>query len=114
MLTQERAEKLMEYLNQDEARTLKLLELDPEAALAEINAEGYDFSADELYDFGQALASVSKKDEGEISADELDDVAGGSVTKTVVTFCTIHPNSCLTVVTTTAGLGRRLINWIRR
>lgn len=75
MLTQERAEVLNKYLSADVAKAVALLNMEPEAALAEINAAGFDFTIEELMDFAKAL-KIAKSD-GELNAEDLDDVSGG-------------------------------------
>ena len=76
-LTQERATKLRDFLNADAARAEKLAVLEPAEAAKEINAEGYDFTAEEIIEFGEAVVKASS---GELDTDALDDVAGGSAT----------------------------------
>ena len=66
MLTIERAERLVGILESDEERAVKLLELDAEVALEQINTLGNDFTIDELREFGEALTAVAKNE------DELD------------------------------------------
>ena len=79
MLTQERADKLVAILEADEERAVTLLELEPEAALVQINALGNDFTVEELKEFAKMLSTVTAKDEGELDADALDGVAGGAI-----------------------------------
>ena len=75
MLTQERADILTNFLSADTAKAEALLNLEPADALSQINAAGFDFTIDELMDYAKAL-KIAKGD-GELNADELDDVAGG-------------------------------------
>lgn len=78
-LTNERAELLSNYLTADKDRGAELLKLSPEEAMAKINADGYDFTAEEMTEFGKELADiVAKMSSGEeLDADTLDQVAGG-------------------------------------
>lgn len=78
-LTNERAEILSNYLTADKDRAVELLKLSPEEAMAKINAEGYDFTAEEMTAFGKELADiVTKISNGEeLDADALEQVAGG-------------------------------------
>ena len=75
MLTKERAEILNNYLSADAAKAEALLNLEPEEALAQINAAGFDYTIEELMDFAKAL-KLAKAD-GELDVEDLDDVAGG-------------------------------------
>ena len=78
VLTRERADAITRILNADEERAIKLLSLEPEGALAQINALGNDFTTDELIAYGDALKVATAQ--GELNADALDGVAGGSLT----------------------------------
>ncbi|MCL1919288.1 MAG: hypothetical protein FWG14_13515 [Peptococcaceae bacterium] len=77
MLTEERALALTEILNADEARAEILLRLEPEEALKQINAQGNDFTLDELREYGGVVNIAAKQTHGELDADSLDNVAGG-------------------------------------
>lgn len=55
-----------------------------EEACAKINAEGYDFSVDELVDFAEVLNKNNGVKQGELNAEELDDVNGGILVSTIV------------------------------
>lgn len=76
MLTDERGKKLMEYFEADPARAQELLDLPVDEALAKINAEGHDFTQEELEAF-DALLCAEPEATGELDAEALDDVAGG-------------------------------------
>ncbi len=78
MLTKEREELLMNYFSANEERTKKLFQLDTEDALSIINADGNDFTAEELEEFGGKLASMMEQQKsGELTEDNLDNVSGG-------------------------------------
>ena len=81
ILTNERSEKLSAYLTADIERAKSLINLSPEEAVAKINADGYDFSVDEIMEFGEQLQKVaaSQSDDGELSEEALSAVAGGVV-----------------------------------
>lgn len=81
ILTNERSEKLSAYLMADVEKAKALLDLTPEEAAVKINADGYDFSVDEIMDFGEQLQKVaaSHTDDGELSEEALSEVAGGVV-----------------------------------
>lgn len=77
MLSEARMNEIVTAMGTDEDEIKKLIEMTPEAAAAEFAAKGYNFTAEELVEFGDSLmASVSN---GEINEDDLDKVAGGSV-----------------------------------
>ena len=77
MLTQERADIISQFLADDQERARVLLDLEPEEALAKINAEGYDFTVKELIEYCDALKLAIA--EGELNPDDLDNVSGGVV-----------------------------------
>lgn len=82
MLTNERAELIAKYLTADADRANKLLDLPVEEAVAQMNADGNDFTAEEVKEFGvqlQAAAAQQGGVDGELDADALDNVAGGVV-----------------------------------
>lgn len=81
MLTQERADKLTQYLEEDTNRTKMLFELEAEDAARKINADGYDFTAEELLDYGKALQAAASKEE--LDVEDLEQVAGGVVTVSI-------------------------------
>jgi len=91
MLTEERANALKDVLFSDEECAKKLLEIGPAEALTQINAHGYDFTLDELNEFGQALRDIAQN--GEICVDALDDVAGGTLTGIAVVGASISAAS---------------------
>lgn len=79
MLTQERAESLTNFLTADADKAKALLEMEPEAALAEINAAGFDFTVEELNEYCEAFKATVAQGQGELNDSELDNVAGGIV-----------------------------------
>ena len=94
-LTTERTDLLGKYLQEDVNRAKALLNLSPEEATEKINADGYDFSVDEIIEFGENLKAASA--EGELSEESLNDVAGGLVITTAAAAVYV---SCITL-----GLG---------
>lgn len=86
VLTNERAEKLANYLAADADRAKKLVDLPVDEAVKAINADGFDFSADELKDFGEVMQKVSSAvgENGELDEDALGNVAGGIVISAAV------------------------------
>ena len=80
LLTEERATILMNYFGEDEDRTQMLLAMSVEEAVDEINADGYDFTIEELKEFS-AMAervSVMKSENGGFAEEDLSEVTGGS------------------------------------
>jgi len=71
-MTQERAKILTDFFNADHERTKKIMAMDVNQAVAEINTFGHDFSADELSEFSNALKQSST-----MSDADLENVAGG-------------------------------------
>ena len=81
VLTEERATKLSNYLLSDVDRAKKLADYPAEEALAMINADGNDFTIDEIKEFGKIMEHVSttKAEDGELDDSALEEVAGGIV-----------------------------------
>lgn len=86
MLTETRAEILTNYLSADADRAKTLFDLDPKDALEKINADGVDFTIEELEEYCTSFKSYVSQQaaDGELSADALDDVAGGVVITTAI------------------------------
>ena len=80
MLTQERADLLSNYLSTHLEETEVLLTLEPEEALAKINAAGIDYSIEELKEYCDVLKTSLPKDE--LDGTDLDNVTGGVVATT--------------------------------
>ena len=74
MLTQARADILTGFLEADQDRAEKLASLEPEAAVVQINKSGYDFTVDEVKEYGKVL-KASQGDK--LDAEALESVAGG-------------------------------------
>lgn len=83
-MTIERATAIAKALGTNEAEVEKLLSLSPEEAVEKLNANGNDFTAQELVDFVEYIKANSIQ-EGEISEDQLENVSGGVVAELV--FC---------------------------
>lgn len=78
LLTLERTETLGKYLTEDPARAKALLDLSAEDAAKKLKDEGYDFTAEELAEFGENLAAASSAaPSGELSEENLQNVSGG-------------------------------------
>lgn len=87
MLTNERAEQIAKYLTADKERAQVLLALSPEEALGRINADGYDFTIEEITEFGKQLKVAATMQEGELDETALNGVSGGIVVEGVAIAC---------------------------
>lgn len=74
MLTQERKNIISGILNEDKQRAKELLALEPSEALIEINKLGYNFTIEEIKEFGKVT-----KDSNELDFELLESVSGGAV-----------------------------------
>ena len=85
-MSDERIKKLTEYLLTDVDRANALIKLDVEDATAKINADGYDFTVDEIKEFGLGLQKVAANmsENGELSEEEAENVAGGILVETAL------------------------------
>ena len=77
LLTEEKAKVISEYLMADQERAQRLLEIAPEDAAKEMSADGCAVTAEELVEFGSAMAQAFGKEE--LSENDLENVAGGAV-----------------------------------
>lgn len=98
VLTNERAEMLGKYLTENKERAVALLELSPEEATAKINAEGHDFTVDEVREFGEQLQKAATNS-GELDAASLEQVSGGLMVETAVAM------TCLKCIAVGVTLG---------
>ncbi len=88
-MTKERIQAIADVLSADEEQRKALLDMTPTDAAETLKSKGYDFTADELSEFGKMVVEATGS--GELDADKLDVVAGGSVSIGVllgVTFAT--------------------------
>ena len=106
MLTQERLEKLADFLKADAERANKLAEMSPEEAVQVINDAGNDFTVDEVKAFGEGFKTAAAQ--GELSEDNLDQVSGGSAILISAAAAKVYL-SCIAIgVTLGTGAGT---NW---
>ena len=87
-MTKERIQEIAEVLENDDFRR-DLLAMEPADAAAELKQKGYDFTAEELIEFGRLVVEATSAEE--LNAEDLDAVAGGAVTIVTllgVTFAT--------------------------
>lgn len=78
MLTQEKANALAEYLNADEDRAKKVVEMGAADAVEALKKDGLEFTAEELAEFAEAVEKAQKT--GELGEAELEGVSGGVMT----------------------------------
>jgi len=74
-LTQQTADQLTAILNENPEQAKKWLVLDPEQAVARINALGHKFTSKELQAYGQWVRGIA---EGSLDECELEGVSGGT------------------------------------
>jgi len=72
-ISDERAKVLTDFLNADQERANKLMELSTAEAVKEINSHGLDFTSDEL----KAYAEAFNKSAVAMGDEDLEEVAGG-------------------------------------
>ncbi len=78
-LTEERAEKLANYLAEKKEYGYELLEMDASEAVAKINPDGFDFTAEEFQEFADSMKSYVPSNGDELDENSLDNVAGGII-----------------------------------
>ena len=76
----ERKDMFFETVFKDEETAQKYLAMSPEEIAAELNASGFDYSADEIKSYGEDLQKqIEKLRSNELDEEALDDVAGGKM-----------------------------------
>lgn len=88
-MTKERIQAIAEALENNEELRKDVLGMEPSEAAETLKKAGFDFTADELIEFGKLVVDATAS--GELDADSLDSVAGGVVSIGVllgVTFAT--------------------------
>lgn len=84
MMTKERIDAISEFLAKDLEGTKKLLDAEPDVAAAKMTAEGFAVTADELVEYGEEIKRLSAQSEGELAEGDLENVAGGIATATLI------------------------------
>lgn len=107
-LTTERAEILAKYLLSNEERAKQLVNTPVDEAVKEINADGFDFTVDELKEFGESMKTIAEKAENkdELSMESLEDVSGGLVVSGAVAAALI--GAAVTLFTTGVSHGYKV------
>ena len=78
-MTKEKIEVLANYMSENEERAEVLMALSAEEACAKINADGYQFTPEDLADFAAEVEAMYSRQEAELDEDALDAVAGGAL-----------------------------------
>lgn len=76
VLTNERAEVLAKYLTDKKEDGYNLLDLDASEAVEKINADGYDFTTEELHEFVDMMEQSAPAGD-ELDESSLEGVSGG-------------------------------------
>ena len=84
MMNIEKANEIAIAIGNDENKIKALIDLSPEAAVEKLNAEGNDFTVQDLIDFAE-FVKVNIPADGELGEDALANVAGGLAAELV--FC---------------------------
>lgn len=77
-MTNERIQTIAEALASNDELRQTVVAMEATDAAETLNKAGYDFTADELIEFGEFAKELSAN--GELDLEELDSVAGGSIT----------------------------------
>ena len=111
-ITKEKIEALVKYMGENEERAEMLMELSAEEACEKINADGYEFTAEELAGFAQVWIEATETKKGELEEAELDSVAGGwdHVHVAVAIICNQAPHAW----NKGQEWGRAIGNWLFR
>ena len=67
------------YLDENPERAKYLITLPVEEAVVKINADGFDFSCDELRAYAEELDKLLPNQDGELDIEGLENVTGGGV-----------------------------------
>lgn len=87
-MNKERMQALADYMSKDEERATTLLGMSIDEALTKINADGNDFTVNELREFANGMETVSVSNgSGELDADALNEVSGGFVATCTAIYC---------------------------
>lgn len=76
VLPNERAEMLAKYLTDKKEASFNLLNLDASEVVEKINADGFDFTADELHEFAEMMEKAAPAGD-ELDENSLKGVSGG-------------------------------------
>jgi hypothetical protein len=75
-MTKERIEALAQALSADGEQFKAMVEMSAEEVEEKLKSQGFDFTADEISEFGQLLAG-SNAETGEVDESQLEMVSGG-------------------------------------
>lgn len=78
-LTNERAEMLANYFNENKEERLGLFDVEAANAVEQMNADGCDVTLEEFQEFAEAVENAANGGSEELNEDSLEDVSGGVV-----------------------------------
>ncbi len=78
-LTNERAEMLANYFNENQEERLGLFDVEAANAVEQMNADGCDVTLEEFQEFAEAVENAANGGSEELNEDSLDNVSGGVV-----------------------------------
>lgn len=76
-LTNEKAEMLANYFNENTEERIELFGIEAANAVEQMNADGCDVTLEEFQEFAEAVEELANRSEGELDENSLDDVSGG-------------------------------------
>lgn len=78
MLDEMKIEEISKVIMDNQSEAKELFSKTPEEALKFMSEKGYDFTIEEIKEYGEMIAKMAKEQpNGELSVDDLDNVAGG-------------------------------------
>lgn len=86
-INSDRLEALAVYLDENPERAEYLIALSAEEAAVKINADGHDFTCEELGAYAKEIDKLIPNQNGELDEESLDDVAGGRISWLVRVLC---------------------------
>lgn len=105
VLVKERADLISSYLVMDPERAKILLVMKPDEACEKINADGNDFTIEEITEYGKNLQAAYEKQQSELDESSLDEVTGGVLCTAAVVG--IYAG----IAVGSAGLGVAMYKW---
>jgi len=116
-MTKERTKILTDYLVENKDKAKELFNLPIEEANERINAEGFDFTVEELKDFAEEVQIYIENNEGELNESDMDAIVGGVTgLEVAVAMGTIYGayEACKWAWNTGTWLGTKYVNWRKK